>query len=89
MIGTSNRDVINRHYGSTYLLYCIFGILFLFVANLGYWQMKKWGVYTYIAIIIISLFLYYFLDLRTSIIPYLIPQLICLAVGLKNYQKLT
>ncbi len=72
--------------GPAYVISFFLGIISLLVANVGYWKMKKWGIYTYATIVIISFFMTYFMSLTASAMICLLPQLISLAVGLKNYR---
>jgi len=72
------RDSLLKNFGWKYILYVAMGIIFSLSASLGYWYMKRWGVYIFLAIILISIGMNVFLFPKVELIPCIFPQIISL-----------
>jgi hypothetical protein len=84
----SIRDALFKNYGWACIPYLAIGVIFSLVASLGYWFMRRWGFYAFLAIILISVGMYIFLFPKAMFVPYILPQILYLIIGLKYYRLL-
>ncbi len=85
---TFRVQLINQ-YGNNFIPCFIFGLLILFIASFAYWRMKRFGIFIYLGIIIVSILLSIKFNLNDYLIVSIFPQVINLALGVKYLDKMT
>jgi hypothetical protein len=67
----------------------LMSIFILWVAGLiGYWNMKRWGLYLYSVMAIISMGGGFLLNLKTGLLSYIMP-IIVIGIGLIYFRRMT
>ncbi|MFH1170450.1 MAG: hypothetical protein V1704_02735 [Candidatus Vogelbacteria bacterium] len=83
---SSARLEITQQYGSTFLPITIFTTLLGLIGLVGYWKMRKWGVYFYTAMVVVSIT--HGLIVGISGIQSYIGPLVIVLVGLINLERM-
>ena len=81
------RDLIIQQYGSSFVPITLFTTLLGFIGLVGYWKMRKWGVYVYTTMAVLSIG-YGLIVGIPGILGYILP-LVIVAVGFANLKKMT
>lgn len=72
----SVQQTLSQQYGTSYLVVtALLGILGL-AGLIGMWKMRKWGVYTYTAMTVLSIGYGLTIGLQTGVVSYIIPAII-------------
>jgi hypothetical protein len=58
------------------------------IGLVGYWKMKRWGLYLYTVMAIISIGGGFLLNLKTGLFSYLVP-IIVIGIGLIYFERMT
>lgn len=84
----STRNEGVKRYGSWFPLLTGFFDLIGLLALIGYWKMRKWGVYLYLVLTLAGLVYAIFADVRVSIVNYLLPVALIVA-GFAYLKRMT
>lgn len=83
----SIRELLPEHSGSFILVTVLTTILSL-IGLFGYWKMRRWGVYIYIAMLAITV-VYGLVGSLPGIFDFIYFPVFVTAVGLMNFKKMT
>jgi hypothetical protein len=83
----SARELLIQQYGFSFVPITVLSSLLGLIGLIGYWKMRKWGVYFYSAMAIISIG-YGLIVGIPGILGYILP-LVILGLGFANLKKMT
>ena len=82
------RNAVTQQYGASVIAFTVLSGIVGLVAIIGYWKMRKWGVYLYCASIVINIMGGLVLKFQTSLYAYLMAAVI-IGIGLAYFRRMT
>ena len=84
----SGRNFLIQQYGFSFILIANLLSILSLAGLIGYWKMRKWGVYIYTAAIIINYIYGFIIGISTNSLSFIVPFMIICA-GFANLKKMT
>lgn len=84
----SVRTQLIQQYGAIMIPISVLTFIFGLAGIIGYWNMRKWGVYLYSVMAIISIVSGILLNMQTGISSYIMP-IVIIGIGILYYNRMT
>ena len=88
LLSPSARTQLIKQYGTIMIPISMLSFSFFLAGIIGYWKMRKWGVYFYSVMAIISIGSGILLNLQTGILSYIIP-IVIIGIGIIYYNRMS
>ena len=88
LLSASARTQMIQEEGAIIMPFLMSIFIFWVAGMIGYWKMKRWGVYLYCVMAVISIGGGFLFDLQTGTFSYLMP-IIVIGVGLIYFKRMT